>query len=102
MSKSGKGSRARAKGRRDAQKRSRREANRARYAGIVGTAANRKRKNQSVGGKSKRKHTHPDSMCGNISCLRCYSTPANNPWLADKDSCIYGKRWSSPLHRRQS
>lgn len=58
--------------RRKAEKRKRKEANRTRYAGLVGTSQNKKKKgkNNKSGGKIP---GHPHlSFCGNIGCKRCF------------------------------
>ncbi len=85
---------------RDKIKRARREANRAKYAALAGTEANRKSARKSQKSKLADKHRHPDGDCGNGACLRCSSSAANDPWQAPANSCIYGKRWNSPKWRR--
>lgn len=77
-------------------KRARRDANRARYAGLVGTAANRKKKKARTK-VSSRVHASP---CGNLACTKCY-VEHNDPWNAPRGSCLYGKRFSSPKHRNR-
>lgn len=94
-------SRQRNKARRDAQKRSRRDANRAMYAAMVGTAANRKKKKGKAAGSAGRKHTHPDGACGNGACRRCHSSAQNNPWHAARGSCLFAKRWTSSVWRNR-
>jgi len=59
------------------EKAKRKAANKARYEAIKGTAANRKKKNNS-GGSSGIKwcRCHAETSCGNIGCKRCF------PYLA--------------------
>lgn len=86
----GKAARSRRKARRDDEKRKRKAANRARYASLVGTEANKKKKNKRLAQRRLVKRTtkaHQPNV-------------ATNPWLADPSSCLYGKRWSSPLSGR--
>lgn len=78
----GKGSRAKTKSRRDAQKRQRREANRNRFTSIIGTDANTKdksKKNRKVA-ETVRARLHVTNDCGNLACKRCY--PALNLKIA--------------------
>jgi hypothetical protein len=67
---------------------------------MAGTDAHRKKKGLGKNARRDRRHTHPDGDCGNGACKRCSKSAANDPWLADPGSSLYGKRWSSPLHRR--
>lgn len=68
----GKGSRARTKLRRDAEKRKRKELNKQRYEHKIGTEANVKRKGGETRVRSAAKHRHLIVNCGNVGCSRCF------------------------------
>lgn len=82
------------KAKRDSAKRQRREANRMRYVGLIGTTSNKKKKHGRSASTNKRKHAHAVHNCGNPGCSRCYPS-LNSPALASPTSSIYGRRWSS-------
>jgi hypothetical protein len=86
------------------EKRGQKVAMAAQYAAWKAAGANKKSKRftlnaQRSGGVLNVKHA--SSNCGNHGCMKCDShSPGNDPWLASKGSCIYGKRWSSPLWKQ--
>ena len=70
------------------------------YALMATRENNSKRASQSARHvKLGTRHTHPNGPCGNGACTKCHNTAANDPKLANPESCIFGKRWSSPKHR---
>ena len=92
----GSGARARAKEKRRALKRARKEAMRAQFATWAGTAQNKKKAKGSAGSSSGIKHPQP--FCGNLGCAKCH-LKFSNPWHALENSCLYSKRFTSSKWR---
>jgi hypothetical protein len=82
-------------------KKSRKEAERQKYAGykIAGTNTKSKRvKLANKRGNTVATKRHAQGRCYNHGCPTC-EPELNNPAFASPNSCIYGKNWSSPKHR---
>lgn len=93
-SKSGKGSRSRRKSARKNAKAARKLA----YAALAGQPNSRKKSGKGYGSQREPGHAHR-GPCGNAACTICTSGAHNDPWQAERGSCLYGKRYSSPKHR---
>lgn len=90
--------------RRLAMKKARRERNKATYLERIAAGRNTITKRAKVAAKKgvakKVRAQRHQGKCDNMGCLRCGPPELNDPWHALPNSCLYGKRWSSPLHRK--
>ena len=91
---------AESKERRLKEKRARKSMMQAQYETWRREGKNRKSKRfqQSSGKKLVKNAKHNIGYCGNLACDKCH-VDLNNPWHANKRSCIYRKRWTSPKWR---
>jgi hypothetical protein len=88
-------------------KKARRERNKTVYLERIAAGRNTLTKRSKIAakkgkGKKVRAVRHLTRCNNTVGCYRCHPSNTNDPWEALPNSCLYGKRWSSPKHRKDA